>query len=84
MEIENSKYRVLTTTLFYEIMNLQRDELSATLQTWTRTELIEWLCWNDRNGVYKDKETMQEFGYIVSKEEAMEIITRQILQDEYK
>jgi hypothetical protein len=42
--------------------------------------LIEWLCWNDRNGVYKDDDSLQEFGNIVSKEEAIEIITRQITE----
>lgn len=34
--------------------------------------MIEWLSWNDRNGVYRDDESLQEFGNTVSKEEAIE------------
>ena len=62
----------------YKLMELRGDELKTVLNSWSRLELIEWLCWNDRNGVYKDDESLQEFGNTVSKEEAMEIITRQI------
>jgi len=58
-----------------------RDEaLETELNLWSRLDLIEWLCWNDRNGVYKDEESIQEFGNTVSKEEAIEIITRQITE----
>ena len=42
--------------------------------------LIEWLCWNDRNGVYKDEDSMREFDNVLSKDEAIEIINRQITQ----
>jgi hypothetical protein len=65
---------------FYKIMELKGEFLTTELYTWSRIDLIEWLCWNDRNGVYKDQESLQEFGNIVSKEEAIEIITRQINQ----
>lgn len=65
---------------FYKIMELKGEFLTTELITWSRLDLIEWLCWNDRNGVYKDEESLQEFGNIVSKEEAIEIITRQINQ----
>jgi hypothetical protein len=63
---------------YYKLMVLRGDELETVLNSWSRLELIEWLCWNDRNGVYKDDESLQEFGNTVSKEEAIEIITRQI------
>ena len=65
---------------YYKIMELKGDELISQLNSWSREELIEWLCWNDRNGVYKDDESLQEFGNTVSKEEAIEIITRQITE----
>jgi hypothetical protein len=42
--------------------------------------LIEWLSWNDRNGVYRDEDSLAEFGNILSKEEAIEIVTNQINQ----
>jgi hypothetical protein len=61
-------------------MELRGEALETELNSWSRLELIEWLCWNDRNGVYKDEESLQEFGNIVSKEEAIEIMTRQITQ----
>jgi hypothetical protein len=63
---------------FYKLMDLRGDALENELNSWTRLDLIEWLCWNDRNGVYKDEQSLQEFGNTVSKEEAIEIITRQI------
>jgi hypothetical protein len=65
---------------YYKLMELRGDELETILNSWSRLELIEWLCWNDRNGVYKDDESLQEFGNTVSKEEAIEIITRQITE----
>lgn len=61
-------------------MELRGDALEAELNSRSRLDLIGWLCWNDRNGVYKDDESLQEFGNIVSKSEAFEIITRQITQ----
>ena len=65
---------------YYKLMELRGDNLETELNSWSRLELIEWLCWNDRNGVYKDDESLQEFGNTVSKEEAIEIITRQITE----
>jgi hypothetical protein len=65
---------------YYKLMELRGDVLEAELITWSRLDLIEWLCWNDRNGVYRDKQSLQEFDNILSKEEAIEIITTQITQ----
>lgn len=62
----------------YQIMELNGDALEAELKKWSRLELIEWLNWNDSNGVYKDEDSLREFDNILSKEEAIEIITRQI------
>lgn len=64
----------------YKLMELKGEVLEAELNFWSRLDLIEWLCRNDRNGVYKDDESLQEFGNTVSKEEAIEIITRQITE----
>jgi hypothetical protein len=47
----------------------------------SRAHLIEWLCWNDQNGVYRDEESLAEFGEILSKEEAYWIALRQIGQN---
>jgi hypothetical protein len=61
-------------------MELRGEALETELNSWSRLDLIEWLSWNDRNGVYRDDESLQEFGNTVSKEEAIEIITRQITE----
>lgn len=65
---------------YYKLMELGGDALESELNSWSRLDLIEWLSWNDRNGVYKDDESLQEFGNIVGKDEAIEIITRQITE----
>ena len=44
----------------------------------TREELISWLCWNDPNGVYRDEESIAEFGEIMPYEEAYWVALRQI------
>ena len=63
---------------YYKLMELKGEALETELNSWSRLDLIEWLCWNDRNGIYRDVESFQELGNIVSKAEAIEIITRQI------
>lgn len=65
---------------YYKLMELRGHALEIELNSWSRLELIDWLCWNDRNGVYKDEDSLQEFGNTVSKEEAIEIISRQITE----
>lgn len=65
---------------YYKLIDLKGADLENELNSWSRLELIEWLCWNDRNGVYRDEDSLQEFGNTVSKELAIEIITRQIMQ----
>lgn len=63
---------------YYKIMELKGDFLVKELNTWSRLDLIEWLSWNDKNGVYKDDQSLKEFGNILGKEEAIEIIVKQI------
>jgi len=65
---------------YYKLMELKGEALETELNSWSRLELIEWLCWNDRNGVYRDDQSLQEFDNILGKEEAIEIITRQIIE----
>ena len=65
---------------YYKLMELKGQDLEIELNSWSRLELIEWLCWNDRNGVYRDDQSLQEFDNILSKEESIEIITRQITE----
>ncbi|REE16844.1 hypothetical protein DFQ09_10555 [Winogradskyella pacifica] len=65
---------------YYKIMELSKDKLHVELNSWSRLDLIDWLTWNDRNGIYKDEDSLLEMGNILGKVEAIEIITRQILE----
>lgn len=65
---------------YYRIMEQKGEALKEKLNTWSRAELIDWLCWNDRNGVYTDEDSLREFGNILSKERAIEIITEMIYE----
>jgi hypothetical protein len=73
---EDEKYR----HPYYTIMNLKEDDLINELKSWSRLDLIEWLSWNDSNGIYKDEESLDEMGNVLIKEEALEIMTRQITE----
>jgi hypothetical protein len=61
-------------------MDLKGDVLFSELNSWSRLDLIEWLSWNDSNGVYKDEDSLREFDQIISREEALEIMVRQITE----
>lgn len=63
---------------YFKLMELRGNDLKKELNSWNRDELINWLSWNDSNGIYKDEDSLMEFGNTVDKEEAIEIITRQI------
>ena len=62
----------------YKIMELSQEDLSNELQTWERSRLIDWLCWNDKNGIYDDINSIREFGNVLEKDDAIEIIIKQI------
>lgn len=63
------------------ITTLSASDLEQELRTWSRNEMIDWLCWNDRNGVYTDEDSLAEIGHVLSREEGIEIITCQIRGD---
>lgn len=63
----------------YKIMVLRGNELMNELNSYSRETIIKWLQWNDRNGVYTDEQSLKEFGNILSREEGIEIMYRQIL-----
>ena len=65
---------------YYKLMELKGDTLQSVLNSWSRQDLIAWLSWNDKNGVYRDEDSMREFDNILSKTEAIEIITKQITE----
>ncbi|SEJ74988.1 hypothetical protein SAMN05216327_11874 [Dyadobacter sp. SG02] len=63
---------------FYEIMALSQADLSQVLARSSREEIIDWLQWNDPNGVYSDEQSRKEFGEVLSKAAGAEIILRVI------
>lgn len=65
---------------FRKFLDMSEQELRAKVDKLSRTEIIEWLSWNDRNGVYRDEDSISEFGNIMGLEEGKEIMLRQILQ----
>jgi hypothetical protein len=64
---------------YYDLMELSDDELGKFLSLTSRYEIIRWLQWNDSNGVYLDHLSRKEYGEVLKKEEAIEIVKRQIL-----
>jgi hypothetical protein len=42
-----------------------------------REELIEWLCANDKNGVYRDEDSIREGIEILSYQEALDLYIEQ-------
>ena len=65
---------------YYRIMDLPKRELKVKIAAMRREEIINWLNWNDSNGVYSDKDSINEFGTIMSKKECEKIMLRQILE----
>ena len=63
---------------YAEIVDLPTEKLLLLLNSMTRGDMIEWLSWNDRNGIYEDKQSLKELGNIMARDEALEIIIRQI------
>lgn len=64
---------------YYDIAELTHDDLAKFLSMAYREEIIDWLQWNDPNGIYLDKLSFSEFGEILSKEDGVELIKRQLL-----
>lgn len=65
---------------YRKFLDLPENELKERVHQLSRNEIINWLSWNDRNGIYHDKDSLAEFGNIMTLEEGREIMIRQILQ----
>lgn len=53
--------------------NLEISDLPS-LENWKRESLLEWLAWNDRNGIFTDKQSEAEGMQPMTKKEALEVI----------
>jgi hypothetical protein len=47
------------------------------LSKWKRQSLIYWLERNDRNGTYNDKDVKEEFGFIIPKNQLVDMVYEQ-------
>ena len=56
-------------------------ELRHELNNFSRENLIEWLSWNEQNGVYNHEDSIKEIGHIMSYEEDVELMVKQIIYD---
>lgn len=65
----------------FKYIFMNEEELRAELKGWCREDLINWLKWNDPNGVYDDEESLTEIGSILTYEEGVELIVNQIVQN---
>lgn len=54
------------------------EELKSEISNLTRSDIIDWLQWNDPNGIYTDELSLQEFGEVMTREEGIQLIIKQI------
>lgn len=64
----------------YRYIFMNEEELRVELKKWCRQDLINWLKWNDKNGIYDDKQSLAEVGVVMTYEQGVEIMISQIVQ----
>ncbi|WPU92500.1 hypothetical protein SNE25_24540 [Mucilaginibacter sabulilitoris] len=62
---------------YVRLVEISEKELINLVNCLTRLDIIEWLMWNDPNGIYNDNQSLKEFGKVMSREEGLEIMLRQ-------
>ncbi|MDM1348325.1 hypothetical protein HX017_15685 [Myroides marinus] len=62
----------------YRICSMSPIEITEELSTWTRDEMIAWLCWSNPKGIYIDREAIVEYGDIIWRNEAIDLILYKI------
>lgn len=65
----------------YRYVFMNEEELKIELKGWCRQDLINWLKWNDSNGIYDDEQSLAEIGCIMTYEEGVGIMINQIIQN---
>jgi len=61
-----------------QITEYKGQDLLNRIQQLRREQVIEWLEWNDHNGVYNDEDSMGEFDRIITTKEGQLIMFCQI------
>jgi hypothetical protein len=64
----------------YKYIFMNEGQLRTELEKWNRQDLINWLKWNDPNGIYDDTQSLVEIGCLMTYEEGIEIMIEQIIQ----
>jgi hypothetical protein len=75
--MEFTKEELIAKNPNYRYTFMSEEELRNELKNWSRQNLINWLSWNDKNGIYRDEESFAELGAIMTYEEGVEIMVRQ-------
>jgi hypothetical protein len=63
---------------YYYLTFLDEDKLLSVVNDMSREDIIEWLSWNDPNGIYNDEQSLKELGNKMTRDEGIEILIRQI------
>ncbi|BAU51884.1 hypothetical protein [Mucilaginibacter gotjawali] len=63
--------------LYMTAVEIEAVELLLLISRLERWDIIEWLMWNDPNGIYSDESSLREFGAVMTKEDGTEIMLRQ-------
>ena len=76
--IEFERRKLIEKSPNYMITFFDEPKLREELKGWCREDLIAWLKWNDPNGIYADQESLDEIGTIMTFQEGVEIIVKQV------
>jgi hypothetical protein len=63
---------------FHSFTDLPEEKLIVLINAMTRKDIIKWLAWNDPNGIYQDEQSLKELGNMMTRDEGIEILLRQI------
>ncbi|WP_426582697.1 hypothetical protein [Mucilaginibacter sp. R-33] len=63
---------------YQSLTELPKDKFLVLVNAMDRNDIIEWLVWNDPNGIYHDEQSLKELGNIMTRDEGLEIMIRQV------
>jgi hypothetical protein len=63
---------------YQQLTEISAEALLMLVNAMDRKAIIEWLAWNDPNGIFHDEQSLKELGNIMTREEGLEILLRQV------
>jgi hypothetical protein len=63
---------------YRKLTEISEEAFLLLVNAMSREDIIEWLSWNDPNGIYRDDRSLKELGNIMSRSEGLEILLRQV------